>query len=596
MADSHLLWNRLEIRARCEKFDDNLRNTLHDPYWTLCRQWQTGEFEASDNGSPAEVRVRWRHYPFQDLSLGGNPSGLFTDRQPLEAEVERTIIRPGMALRIEMGRHFQRMLKAALGGAAAGLVAELKANPALRFELPAQGDPAERQANAHLLSNRTLQTWVHAAAQTGALDGGKLYDALKSGQSVSDFLSGANAQADATGAEWVVWFDNQYNQPANENVDAWLPRRLEYQFEVSLEGKDRQPVVLGAEEYYEGRLDWYAFAYGDAPDAPPQENKTAEVRHLIPAQVAYPGMPAARWWEMEDAKVNLLAVETSATQSGRLALMEFGLMYSNDWFILPLRAPVGSLLEVAELEVRSVFGVWTRLDHYKKNAESDDWTFFGIAGPAPREADKQYLLIPPSVVDLKESKAIEEVYLARDEMANMVWGIESQIPDGVDRTREGNAASLDLATYLQNLSDEVTGGAEPAPLLPNAAKVQYKLATQVPEYWIPFMPVQMPDSDRAIWLQRAAMPRVYPGLPIERVRPRTTLLRRGLDGDDWQPYFIFEEEAPKSGVRITRTWQRARWYQGRVALWSGYRKQNGRGQGNSGLRFDALFEKGGGEE
>lgn len=49
---------------------------------------------------------------------------------------------------------------------------------------------------------------------------------------------------------------------------------------------------------------------------------------------------------------------------------------------------------------------------------------------------------------------------------------------------------------------------------------------------------------------------MYPGLPIERIRPRTSLLRYGLDKPAYQPFFIPEEEVPKSGVRVVRTWQR----------------------------------------
>lgn len=51
---------------------------------------------------------------------------------------------------------------------------------------------------------------------------------------------------------------------------------------------------------------------------------------------------------------------------------------------------------------------------------------------------------------------------------------------------------------------------------------------------------------------------MYPGLPIERIRPRTSLLRYGLDKPAYQPFFIPEEEVPKSGVRVVRTWQRVR--------------------------------------
>jgi len=593
MAENALLWNRLEPRARSEQFDANLRNTLHDPYWTLCRQWQSGEFEASDNGSPAEVRLQWKAHPLQRLSLAGNSPKAYTDQSPLETQVERMLVRPGIPLRMEMGRHLQRMLKAALGNAAEPLIEELKQHPDLQFRLPPETHAEERQRFAAELSNRSLQSWVHTAVQTGALDGGALYDELKGGKALSDFLGTASADADAVGEQWLNWFDQQYNQPADASADAWLPRRMEYQFASSAQAGE-QSVQIGAEEYYEGRLDWYAFGYGRGsagPGVTPETPAEPNIRHLIPTQVEYPGMPGARWWEMEDAQVNLLAVETSATQSGRLALMEFGLMFSNDWFILPLRVPVGGLLEVVELEVKSVFGEWTRVKHYKEAPGNGDWTFFGIGGPTERAVDEQYLLIPPSVVDLKESKAMEEVYLARDEMANMVWGIEHRIPDGLDGAVEGNVAALNLATYLQELSDQLSADVELSPLLENEAGVQYTLATRVPEYWIPFLPVQMENGNGAIWLQRAAMPRVYPQLKIERVRPRTSLLRQGLDQTEWAPYFLFEEEVPRSGIRVTRTWQRARWHQGGVALWSGYRKQNGRGQGSSGLRFDILMEK-----
>jgi hypothetical protein len=591
MANLPLLWNRLELRTRSEQFDDNLRNTIHDPYWTLCRQWQTGEFEASDNGSPAEARVHWQQYPLEELSLAGNPPAPFTDQQPLEAKVERMIIEPGIPLRIEMGRHLKRLLSAALGASASAVISQLQNHAALRFKPTPQGDAEEQQQNAHLLSNRSLQTWIEAAVQTGALDGGALYKALKKGQKLSDFLSSAHALADAVGAEWVNWFDTQYNQPASDEDDAWLPQRLEYQFETSFKDDTNAPVKLGAEEYYEGHLDWYAFAYHGRGEGRGGQWGTRHLRHLLPAQVEYPGMPAARWWEIEDGQVNLLAVETSAAQSGRMALIEFGLMYSNDWFILPLRVPVGGLLEVAKIEIRDVFGQWSEIKHYKESMGNGDWSYFSIGGPTGRPVDERYLLLPPSVVGLKESTAIEEVYLARDEMANMVWGIEQHIPNGIDGPREGNVASLDLATYLQALSERLSGGTPPPPPLENEAKTQYTLATPVPEHWIPFTPVRIDEASSSIWLQRAAMPRVYPALKIERVRPRTSLLREGLDGDGWQPFYLFEEEVPRSGARVTRTWQRARWYQGRVSLWCGYHKQNGRGQGNSGLRFDVLGPK-----
>jgi len=590
MADTTDVWNRLEIRSRSEYFKENLRNQIYDPYWMLCRQWQTGEFAASDNGSPAEVRVEWRQHPLERLSVDGNPNALYRNDQPLEAAVERVKVRPGIPLRMEMGRHLLRMLRSALGNSAEGIIQELKQAASLQFQLPADERLEDRQRHAQLLSNRSLQSWVHAAVQTGMIDGGALYDQLRSGKKLSDFLAQNNPQADQLGTAWAEWFDEQYNQPPSEQQDAWQPERLEYRFSTKWEDTGQAELELGAQEYHEGHLDWYSFQLQSSGGGKPEQPLSA--RHLLPTEVNYPGMPAARWWEVEDGKVNLLAIEAGATQTGRLALVEFALMYSNDWFMLPLRVPVGGLLDVAQLSIRNVFGQWSKAKHYTSEGASQSWSFFALkSGLTPGSEHARYLLLPPTVVDRKESQPLEEVYLARDEMANMVWAIEQHVPDGIDGRLEGNTAAMKMAAYLQELSDEATGGQSPPQTLDNEAKVQYRLATEVPEYWIPFKAVPIAGGDGAIQLQRAAMPRVYEGLKIERIRPRTSLLRPGLDGHAYRPFFLPEEEVPKAGVRVSRKWQRARWYQGRAVLWSGFRKQNGRGQGNSGLRFDSLREK-----
>jgi hypothetical protein len=49
---------------------------------------------------------------------------------------------------------------------------------------------------------------------------------------------------------------------------------------------------------------------------------------------------------------------------------------------------------------------------------------------------------------------------------------------------------------------------------------------------------------------------------------------------------IFEEEIPREGARVTRSYQYARWLDGQPLLWIGRKKTIGRGEGSSGLRFD----------
>ena len=73
--------------------------------------------------------------------------------------------------------------------------------------------------------------------------------------------------------------------------------------------------------------------------------------------------------------------------------------------------------------------------------------------------------------------------------------------------------------------------------------------SSVPENWIPFLPVHVEGSNRETQLQRAAMPRVIEGVSdAEKVRPRTTLLRPGLDTAAAAAYFLHEEEVPRTGV------------------------------------------------
>ena len=86
------------------------------------------------------------------------------------------------------------------------------------------------------------------------------------------------------------------------------------------------------------------------------------------------------------------------------------------------------------------------------------------------------------------------------------------------------------------------------------------------------------------------MPRILEGdnETPQRIRPRTALLRYGLDQTPKAAYKLFEEEVPRAGVCVYQSYQRTRWYGGRIYNWLGVRKQIGRGEGSSGLRFDQI--------
>jgi hypothetical protein len=84
------------------------------------------------------------------------------------------------------------------------------------------------------------------------------------------------------------------------------------------------------------------------------------------------------------------------------------------------------------------------------------------------------------------------------------------------------------------------------------------------------------------------MPRLTDAIPDSRVEPRGAVLRPGLDAVVKRPYFLNEEEVPRAGVVVTRAFQRARWFDGRVYTWLGRRKETGRSQAASGLEFDRI--------
>jgi hypothetical protein len=114
----------------------------------------------------------------------------------------------------------------------------------------------------------------------------------------------------------------------------------------------------------------------------------------------------------------------------------------------------------------------------------------------------------------------------------------------------------------------------------------------VPENWIPFIPVHVPGDNREIQLQRASLPRILDGDPDPpaRVKPRTVLMREGLDAPTPAPYFVHEEEVSRAGTHLTQNYERTRWTDGRVYTWLRVRRGTGRGEGSSGLAFDQIMD------
>jgi hypothetical protein len=245
---------------------------------------------------------------------------------------------------------------------------------------------------------------------------------------------------------------------------------------------------------------------------------------------------------------------------------------------------------VLGLAVTNVFGERLWIDPAGRAPEQtwQRWSLFTLAHAIPSRQPDHGLLMLPTVPKVQESAPLEDVALVRDEMANMVWGVELTVPMPHGEGRTGSGAAADVSRFFERLFGTLT----PSTPLENDARVRYELINTVPEHWIPMIPVHVPGDSRKIQLQRASMLRAIDADPThaQKIKPRTSLLREGLDRSPAERYYVHEEEVPRSGVRIRQTYQRTRWTDGKVVVWLGASKQVGRGEGSSGLQFDRLVE------
>jgi hypothetical protein len=648
------VWNRLEGRPRTQNFDRALKAEIRDALWMITRQWQMGEYLGDDAGSPIFAKLHLATTELTQYRPDSHPAEPFPQNIPLEAMVERRplpFVQGGqpmaLDLRLLMGRQWLKLLRT------------VTANPADRdaylteypIEAPDATDPNDAGICAH------PEAWAMLSAVAGKhMDGGKLYLYLKggAGRLPTDNITLSNpaqqAQVDALGERFVEWFEKLIFQPvelagapleeATEPVgrDAWLPDRLEYQFTVAApvgepdaEGQ-QTPKVLSAQEYYQGRLDWYNFEVDPTPeaaegmDADPLDSdpRGTDTQTFIPTPLVFDGMPNTRWWAFEDRRTNFGDIKPDTTDIAKLMLIEFGLVYANDWYLLPYPLKVGTMALIRGLAVTNVFGerLWIEAAGRGQDDAWQRWSMFTLntKGFNDEPADTS-LVILPTVPKIQEGRPLEQVLFLRDEVANMVWGIEKFVPLASGSSKSGDEAASEMRKFLQRpfdvqiaalqarlaeleaIAPEDLTPAEAAELatlrdtlrdiLPPdpQAPIRYRVMNSVPENWIPFIPVHQEGDNREIQLQRAAMPRILRGDPNPplRIRPRTSLLRVGLETQPRTPYLLHEEEVPRAGVIVKQAMQRTRWNDGRVWTWLGAQKQTGRGEGSSGLAFDQII-------
>jgi len=558
------------------------------------------------------------------------------------------------------------------------------------------------------------------------------------------------------------WYARVIHRPSEKYSAAWQPEKLDYRFEVAGGDSSAPPygenTQLIAPEYRSGELDWYTFSAGPEGAAGswvPARDSHQNPAVTTPTRIAITGT-SPRWWAFEDGQTAFGAMEVSKPDLLKLILMEFVLIYGDDWFSVPASVPTGNLARVDELKVWNVFGESTTINParvvYPPDVEWDEesspdfrpgalpekarfdlFTISGIdrgqasldvrvplpsvlpmaagsggaAGAVPgrrsipsestprliREGSasrstsglREYaapqlmqpglsvprpiLFIPPSAGYRQESVPLDEVRFLRDEGANMIWAVEHAVANGLGKPVSGFDAQLErnqrraeqlvkLLFRLERLQvygewneqeEQVLDKAVSdlhghiAALSPYARPAagqsevpKYRLASYVPENWIPYVPAASGAGKAGgftdIHFRRAKMLRSSDHSRLDGEVPVTLVqlldLQRRLEGDPSisaedilsnllfflveqgaHPYSpddgipslsrllaldeyalmsFHEETVPRAGLWVQLTRQRVRWTDGSTHVWLGRKVRVGRGEGSSGLRFDTV--------
>ncbi len=513
-----LPWTRLELDVGDDTLADGLRAELHDPLWLLARQWQMGEQRGEDGGTPVQLFCRTATDAAQVLIAGDRVVPLADTQECVEALIEREAEAPPDAmLRLLGGQLFMELL------AAAGL--HSVANRALEV-FPA---PPEADADAAVLAAAASvpdAEALHALQRTaGAAELGRQLN-VNSDQAVP--------WADIA-ARWQAWYSARRGDAGGQ---AWSEAHWSHHATL----RTRAGVELKVDGHGGGVLDWRALDARTGPDsAAPHE----DLPSLIPLPLRIPGTGSLRFWEMEDAQVDLGALAAGSTEVARTLLSEFALLWGHDWFSVPLTLRTGALVSVVSVELIDTFGVTTSVPPAAVMGGFGLWHHLGLASAAAG-------LWVPHAATLGSGTELARLNLFVDEGSNLRWASETF---GVD------AFGLPLLGAAP-----VPAAVPPTPA--TAQRWRYRPFTTPPAGWVPLV-----ESDGVVVIAELGLG----DTPVPALR---TPIARSLA--------LRADHLRTEGLSLTRRWEVARARDGTLIAWIARRRLAEPPVTHAALIFDRL--------
>jgi hypothetical protein len=497
---------RIETRIPEADLDRGFRAEVADPAWFLGKQWQMGEHQGEDASSPVGVTATYRQVPIDPLL--GDPR-MDPRKVPPEAIVEsepEDWWTPGR--RIQLGAAF-----------------------AVAEGLPDVDDPA----------TDTTMLLKGLPFPYDRLNG-QGYDGLA--------LFKANPAHVVFAAA-----------PVKEPDDLWNPAELAYEAGFTAGG-----VGLKLERHDGGLIDWYAV---DAKHPLPAGVGVAEKKRVIPTRMQYPGAPHPRWWQIENARVDIGGFPPDRGHFATMLLVDLLVSHSDDWFTFPLDTELGMLVQLDKVSVRDSF------DENYNLLPPANWSMFTVEG-----LDDTTLLLWPTVTSPLSGTILEEVVLGVDEDANLLWAVEMRA-DGCDLPTEG----LNTPVLGGNQAGIVDGSAPPA--------YRFHPAQGVHAYWHPYTADESGPRRRFVQGRMADLSANPPAMMPE---PRVVLLRDVANyaenpANQVEPvHWVEPATVPTDGLRLRRKWMLVRETDGQPRLWMQRERMPLLAPPTSGLHFDSFEE------
>lgn len=360
---------------------------------------------------------------------------------------------------------------------------------------------------------------------------------------------------DAVATETPLDFAIERETDAESQI--WLTEALEYGFNMSGDG-----TKLAASEYHGRNLDWYHFDILERTN-PATPLPVTETR-MVPTMLTFRGAPHPRWWRFEEGDAYFDSPQDPEPNVLSMLLPEFFFIDINNWYLAPLLQTAGTIREITSLKIVDSFGVTTEIGP-SSTAGDTNWAMFSLApstANSPNAGGGAFLYVPNIAGDVLDNDQVEEIVFTRDEEANLVWAAERLV-------------TLQDGTELRNGD----GSSTPEPAPSTDTRPRYRLRSDVPPYFIPYVPrfLRLSATSGETYLRR--------GRTIEDVT--ATQFRSQIVGESWR---LNEAEIPRSGVRVRRTHRYARGSDGTRYFWIGRDKQTALRSPAPGLKFDYLEE------